>query len=329
MKVLVRLVVLIFAFAIPLPACHSDGGSASNTSRKGGGKMKTYYMGRFAIDVPVEMKQAVQAHVFRLVDIEEGCWGAGDDVPHKRSEKWLEHLRKIESLDKPRGVKKIIIKEEELQGYGSWSKGVLYYGDYMSKEEGTWDIFVDYGRTFAWFKLEGILQKEDLIFSWLKEVVHSYHPVYNSESQSSAFYTRFGFINLPYKRQEKTYSRFEGTSPDMKLEVDMNETHEVERLSLVQRLAASLITRFAPGVDVKKIRARKRVAAGHQGEELIMRMSADGEDTQIQFGWEYRGQEESGEHPEIQITMETPDGNLEEKLKVWDAILDSFKPMYR
>ena len=134
---------------------------------------------------------------------------------------------------------------------------------------------------------------------------------------------------LPYARAEKTYSRFEGHPLDLKLEVEMKETLKVEKLGVAERLAASMATRFAPGVDVDKIRSRSRAAAGLNGEELVMRMSAGGEDTQIQFGWEYRGKVDSGEHPEIQITMETPDGNLKEKLKVWDAVLDSFKPMYR
>ena len=40
------------------------------------------------------------------------------------------------------------------------------------------------------------------------------------------------------------------------------------------------------------------------------------------------GEEDSGKRPEIQITMESADGALEEKIKVWDAILDSFKPKY-
>ena len=140
---------------------------------------------------------------------------------------------------------------------------------------------------------------------------------------------RHGVINLPYLEQEKSYSRFEGHVLELKLEVEMSETQEVEKLGVAERLAASIVTRFVPGVDVDRIRSRSRTAAGLKGEELVMRMSASGEETQIQFAWEYRGKADSGEYPEIQITMETPDGSLNEKLKVWDAILDSFKPMYR
>lgn len=337
MKPLVKLLALILIFGIHVPACHSDVGSStpskSKISKKGGPAMKSYYMGRFAIDVPVEMKQAVQAQTLRLAEVEDFRWSEDQQHNPVREQIWQSRIQSINKIDLPDKVRKPVIEEKVLEIDKKWAKAVLFYGDYMSTDEGTWNILVDSGRSGLWLSYSGLLKAKKEMQEWLINIAKAYKPLpIGTESNlptGNWFYLKHGAINLPYKRQEKTYARFEGHPLDLKLEVDMNETHEVEKLGLAERLASSIAMRFAPGVDVDTIRSGSRVSAGLRGEELVMRMSASGEDTQIQFGWEYRGKVESGEHPEIQITMESPDGDLDEKLKVWDAILDSFKPMYR
>jgi hypothetical protein len=64
-----------------------------------------------------------------------------------------------------------------------------------------------------------------------------------------------------------------------------------------------------------------------KGEESILRISEDGEKT-IMFTWEFNGKEDSGEYPTTTIEMEAPDGKLDEKIAIWDAVLDSMKPMF-
>jgi hypothetical protein len=302
------------------------------TTDKGGRiTMRTHYMGRFALDVPLDMKQAVQASTFRGYEIKEfppNTMNGGKT----REAIWSKHKAEITILEKPENVKKIIMDERHLDIGHNWARGVFYYANYISNRKGTWDIFVDAGNTGIWFKYSGLVTAKEEMLNWVIGTAKAYTstgPRNRTSFPGNWFYLRHGAIDLPYFAQENTYSRFEGHPLDLKLEVEMNETHEVAELSVAERLAASIATRFAPGVDVERIRSRNRVAAGLKGEELVMRMSASGEDTQIQFGWEYRGKADSGEHPEIQITMETPDGNLDEKLKIWDAIIDSFKPMYR
>lgn len=295
--------------------------------------MRTYYMGRFAIDVPVEMKQAVQAQTLRLAEVEDFTWPAGQQHDNAREQVWKSQIEEIRNVNLPRGIKKPIIEEQVLQVDDRLVKGVLFYGDYIASDEGTWNLLLDAGTSGLWLRYTGLLEAKKEMQDWLIKIATSYHPIPVSAGSSfpaeNLFYLKHGAINLPYKREEKTYSRFEGHPLDLKLEIDMNDTHEVETRGLAERLAASILTSYAPGVDVDKIRSRSRVAAGLKGEELVMRMSANGEDTLIQFCWEYLGEAESGERPEIQITMETPDSDLDEKLRVWDAIVNSFKPMYR
>jgi hypothetical protein len=113
----------------------------------------------------------------------------------------------------------------------------------------------------------------------------------------------------------------------MKLRIEMNETHEVEKVGVLDRLVASLATNFAPGVNVDRIRTGKRKVADMSGQEIIIR-GTENKNSELFFAWDYHGKEDSGEYPEIKIGIECADGNLDEKMKIWDQILDSFRPAY-
>ena len=280
--------------------------------------MKTYYMGRFAIDVPVEFKLAVQSHRFRLVEIEEYS-----DI-QDADQKWRNHLAKVEKMQKPKGVNKIVIKVQQFEAMGKWAKGVLYYSDYMTDKECNWDILVSYGSSAALFALKGRLDKQQSMLDWLQVVSRAYRPALGQRSvRSGQFHTKQGLIELPYKRQENTYARFEGPE-EMVLRLDIRETHKVEEAGVMDRLAASLAVNFAPGVDVDKIRAGKRTVSGLAGQEIVTRLS-DKEGKELFFAWDYQGKEDSGEHPEIKIGIECPDGNISEKLELWDKVVNSLR----
>ena len=294
------------------------------TSKGAEHKMKTYYMGRFAIDLPEDFKLEIQSNRFRLVEIEE--------YPNLKDadQKWKSRLSEIEKLKKPEGVKKIIIKEQPIERLGKWARGVLYYGDYMFANHCNWDFMVSYESKAVLFSLKGgLLDKEKSMYARVLEVSKAYSPrPFLNQPTNHPFYTEHGVIELPYKRQESTYARFDGPM-EMKLEIHMNETHQVKDTGLLKSFAASLAMNFAPGVDVDKIRASKRTIYGLNGDELVTKMTEDG-DPELYFGWKYEGRKDSGEYPVIRIMVqECPDGNLNEKLKIWDAALDSFRPAYK
>ena len=144
------------------------------------------------------------------------------------------------------------------------------------------------------------------------------------------FYTRHGAVNLPYLEQESSYIAFEGHPLGLDFEVQTNEIHKEEKEghNLVGRLAAVLATGYNVGVKVTKIRTGKRTVAGLPGEEIITRLDEDGE-KELSFAWRHAGKKDSGEAPKILITMGTEDGQVEAKLKIWDSILDSMRPLYR
>ena len=284
--------------------------------------MKTYYMGRFAIDVPVQFKLAVQSHRFRLVEIEEYS-----DI-QDADQKWRNHLAKVEKMQKPKGVNKIVIKVQQFEGMGKWAKGVLYYSDYMTDKECNWDILVSYGSSAALFALKGRLDKQQSMLGLLQRVSQAYRPVLGQRTvKSGQFHTMQGVIELPYKRQENTYARFEGPM-GMLLKVETSEIHKApEKEGIIDRTVAAMVTGFATGLHIKKIRSQKKVVAGLPGEEEIL-LGEDGRHKNVSFDWEYLGKVESGEQPMIQITADTEADSLDEKIRIWDKVLKSFRPAY-
>ena len=294
------------------------------TSKGAEHKMKTYYMGRFAIDLPEDFKLEIQSNRFRRVEIEE--------YPNLKDaeQKWKSRLSEIEKLKKPEGVKKIIIKEQPIERLGKWARGVLYYSDSFADDECAWEFLVSYGRGAVLFSLKGgLLEKENFMYGRVLEVSKAYSPrPFLNQPTNHPFYTEHGVIELPYKRQESTYARFAGPM-GMKLEIEMRQIHkEPESGGIISRTIAAMATGFASGLDIEKVRSRKKTAANLPGEEEILQGS-DGENQDLSFDWEYLGTVESGEKPWIQITLDTKPDNRDEKIIIWDQILNSFRPAYK
>lgn len=289
--------------------------------------MKIHSMGRFKIEVPIELKLDIQTNSLRRTELKEFLWPGDMRDEGARRQIWNERVAEINKRDAPEGIKKVVIDSKEIEGIGKWSSGVYYYGNRASKRDGYWDVLLDSGPTGVWLKYHGLLDAKDEMLCWVLEIARAYRPGQaNLSLGDNQFHLLHGSIDLPYKRQEQTYARFEGHPLNLKLEIEMQETHHVAQAGLIERLGAVIATNYAPRVDVKKIRSHRRTVAGLKGEDVIIR-TKDRYNTVLCFAWEYPGEVNSGERPEIQITMESPDGALEEKIKVWDAILDSFKPM--
>jgi len=286
--------------------------------------MKTYYIGRFAIDVPAEFKLAVQSQKIRYAEITDFKWQSSGSHEQERNKVWAEKLSGIKKLEKPVDKAQIIIKEKNLEGIGKLAKIVEYYGNYLVTEIICHTVLVDYGEVGVFLTIDG--EDTDMSMANLTNILRHYR-LGPDALQKDAFYLNHGQILLPYLEQEESYARFEGPM-GMMLKVEMEETHKVEEAGLLDRLAASLAINFAPGVDVDKIRTRKRTIAGLAGQEIVVRLS-DKNSKELFFGWDYQGKENSGEHPEIKIGVEEcPDGDLGEKLELWDKVLNSFRAAF-
>ncbi len=305
-------------------AATKKGSRPTPTTKGAQHKMKTYYMGRFAIDLPETFKLEIQSQKVRYAEVSDFKWKERDREK-EREALWAQKIVEIKKLEVPDGKKQVIIEEMNMPNLGKWAKAVLYYGDYISSRRLFWHILADQGETGFLLTIAGT--NKDMMVRNFTNILKHYRYGFSDLTKDS-FCLNYGRIELPYMEQESTYARFAGPM-GMKLEIDMNETHEVEEAGLLESFAASLATNFAPGVDVDKIRAHKRTVASLKGDELVMR-ATDDMGPELYFGWKYLGKEDSGEHPEIEITVdESPDNNLDEKMKLWDAALNSFRPAYK
>ncbi|WP_226048438.1 T6SS immunity protein Tli4 family protein [Geobacter anodireducens] len=295
--------------------------------------MTTYPIGRFAIDVPAEMKLVHQWQRLRYAEIEEFAWPGSVPRAQARDEAWKRRLAEIGKLTPPKGKERVIIETREFPGLGDWARGVFYYGNYMMVNEGKWSVLLDYGNAGVWIETRSAIIETENINKMLRNInniAKSYTTRRFGELKPSSgywFYTKHGALDLPYLRQETAAARFEGHPLGLEIDIETTETHKVEEAGLIKKTMAAMATGFATGLNIDKIRSRKKTVAGLDGEEEVLRMN-DGNKTVLNFAWEYRGRKDSGEYPEIRITMDSADGKLEQKLQVWDAVLNSLKPMY-
>ncbi len=259
--------------------------------------MKTYYTGRFAIDLPAAFRLESRAKRF---DMQKCSISSGRKKrPRQRKKENLsgnKKLAKIKKLQLPKGRKQIIIEEKHLKGIGNWAKAVEYYGDQYAPNCVYWKILVDYGNVGIFLTLDG--EDNNLSIRNFTNILTHYQYGLDNLTKDS-FCLNHGRIELPIWSMKEPTPVFAGPM-GMKLEIDMNETHQVEEVGLLDSFTASLAMNFAPGVDVDKIRARKRTIGELQGEELLTRMTAN-RGPKLYFGWKYLGKEDSGENPEIDI----------------------------
>lgn len=332
MAKILRVLLLSTLLAVSLCSCSSAADNKLTTARKGAQQaMKTYYLGRFAIDVPAEFKLAVQSQELQYAEISEIEWPNNISREEARRKIWEAEIAGINKLRCPKGVGKVIARSQNIKNIGQWCKGALYYGNYMSSEDGYWRILIDAGPIGIKITLKGLIQYEEEMLADIIGIANAYKylgsDIDNKLFKLNGFYLQKGIIDLPYVEQEKTYARFNGPM-EMVLRIEMEETHEVEEAGVMDRLVASLAVNFAPGVDVDKIRTGWRTIAGLAGQEIIAGIS-DKNGKEYFFAWDYQGKKDSGIHPEIKIGIVCPDGNLDEMLKIWDKTIGSFRHVSR
>jgi len=296
--------------------------------------VESYRLGRFSVEVPKVIKQAAVKYVVYYAEFDEMPWQNKKNHLHERKKNWDARLEKIKKITPPTGIKEVIIEEKDFSFDGRWSKGIAYRGNSMLEEVITWNVLIDTDLLAVWFQIEGIDDTRDKLIDAINDIVRSYRTPVNilankvSIKSHPSFYLQYGAVDLPYKYGEEIYTRFEGHPLDqyLKLEIESNVVSKVEETNLIERLSASLASNFAPGLSIDQIRTESRVVAYLKGDEVVIRGTDDG-NSKLSFSWRFPGEKKSAIAPEILITMETQDGDLDEKLELWDSILDSFKPL--
>jgi hypothetical protein len=329
------LLMICFTFA----ACSVVQGCDKTTNAEKGANipMKIHYIGRFSIAVPVEMKLEKSTSELAYVKIDEIVWPKNVSHEQARIVEWNNFMEVIKKLDPPKGKNEVIIKSKDFPGVGQWAKGIYYYYADFRPYDGKWALLMDAGPVGVWLKGNSVVDKEN-VNHYLEQNIETSGKSYKYVEwekqirlpQGDFFYLEHGAISLPYEEQEESYARFKSQHLDMVLEIkmEMDIGHYRESMGLIEK-TKSLLTEAAlePGISMSKIRLDNREVAGMKGEESILRESEKGT-KKLVFTWEFNGKEDSGEYPTTTIEMESTDVKLDEKIKIWDAVLDSMKPMF-
>lgn len=300
--------------------------------------MERYYLGRFSLRVPATMLQKLRSSSIRCVEIEEISWPLNSDRERAHNVEWDSFMKHTQQIAVPIKAKSVVIDTNNFPGIGKWTRGIFYYDGNHSYRTGQWKVLMDSGSSGIWFTGDLSLVEEEnashVMAKNLENLANSYHAIdlktLTGLQPDHRFYLQKGFISLPYLEQESSIARFEGHPLQLSLliEMEMDIEDQIDTSSLIDETRAMLAAALViPGGGMSKIRLRKREVAGMPGEESVLRVR-EGDRKDLVFTWQFNGREDSGEYPTTRIEMESPDGHLSEKLEIWDAILDSMKPMF-
>jgi hypothetical protein len=334
MKAICRIIIGFWTLSIACGfGCTQESGK--NTMQTQKEQTSPYGIGRFVIDIPAGMEYREGSYRMRYCELNEIAWQSMQT--HKAvQEEWEKRAAEIEKSKPPKGREKVIIDRTEFTDIGKWCKGIFYYKESMSPNRGFLDLLLDAGATGLWLKFSADANAREKIYPFVTEIAKAYrapsHPYSRVEviPDRDAFYLQYGAIDLPFEYKESTDVIFRGHALDETLELNVETVvvDEVEEFNASERLTAMLASNFIPGLKIDKIRSGERDIAGMKGEEIIVRLKEDGETT-IRFGWGYSGQLDSAHQPRIKISIATQESRLEEKIALWDSILNSFRPAGR
>ena len=299
----------------------------------------TYGAGRFVVDIPAAMSFAGGYHL-RNRKIEEVVW-RDTDTEKAAEQAWKKRLTEIEAMPPPQGVEKALIEIIDVPDIQKWCRAVFYYGDPLDTElpgiplKGYLDILCHTGRTDLWITSYGKSSAKDFMYSKSTDIARAYRAPEKRFDRAEvidgrdAFYLRYGAVDLPFEYKESVHIVFKKHPLDSQLvlSIDTDVVDKVYPIGLMDRLSAMIATNFVPGLKIEKIRTRKRIVAGLKGEEVIYRgIESDGT-RGLCFAWDYPGQENAPHAPNMVIDMLAQDDHLEAKLALWDAILNSLRPV--
>ena len=333
MKKYIILIKTLSLFAVINVAGIAHGWDEKIITSKGANKpMETYYLGRFSIAMPAGMKEAQgsRSHQLRYVEIKEVLWPESVSSEKAREAEWNKFVAGIMQPTLSYTANQIIIKTQDFPGLGKWAKGVFYHISGSSRT-GKWSVLIDTGSSGVWLKTSAVvIEKENNSNKSVRNIYNigkNYGVMDSNMPKQNLYYLKQGSINLPYSAQEESDVRFEDHSLSLTLRIEMHETYEVEKAGLIESTIAVIASGYAGSLNIEKIRSHKRTVGGLNGEEEVLR-EIENKKAALNFVWEYQGKVNSGECPRIVVTMDSPDENLEEKLEIWDAVLDSMKPMF-
>jgi hypothetical protein len=310
--------------------------------------MKSYLMGRFRFDIPASFQRkppSLSTHDVKIesvtfpMDIQpsplerQQSSSRADDMNQRTF--WIGHVTEIrKSRSQLDTFEKIVSEKPVPPGHPA----VLYH---LSNDHnfGLDVLLVDGGRgavlQTSWVVLSGDETEARERRQSLDRVVAGYRFLSTPAAQPEPgwFYVDGGAVALPYLDEGKPAreSMSVGFTDHSTGIEDFHVTSDYpwspdtrERPGFVKRTLTAL-TEWS--VSVHRMRAGKRVVAGLEGEELLTRSDKEGS---VLFGWVHEPEASTrGYVPKIVVELNGNDTHLDEKLGLWDRVLDSIHRLPR
>jgi hypothetical protein len=270
-------------------------------------KTITQCVGRFCLDVPESMRRSPGSYEIADTEFEEQILGPPLTGAYERI--WLAHLAQIETLKKNRNYPGDLYGEILDRKPLTPSLTSVLFHEKMDHNTLTLGALLDAGPVALWMKLDGSTKYVEKMIDCVKAFANEYQPQAKDRQWPAPgkdwFYLHLGAFATKPKYEEKADIDFEGHPLKVKLTGAMAVMTGDSAISLVRK--------------------GTRKVAGFKGEELLVR---DSNAKQLVFMWSYSGEVDSAKKPSIEIEMETrDDGHLDEKTALWNALLDSMRPV--
>ena len=295
---------------------------------------RTYGGGRFVVDIPAAMTFA-GGYSMRTFALKETVW----DTNHAQEQPknlWNETIAEIQKLPPPEGIPNALLETKQIDDIGNGLRFAFSHKDELRPKRGYLDALLITDTTGLWITGFGKATGKDFMYRKSTDIARAYRAPEKRFDRvdvmegRDAFYLRYGAVDLPFEYKESVDIVFRKYPLDKQLVLTINTrvVDKVNPVGMLEGLAVALAANIAPGVEVEKIRTRKRTVAGLVGEEMILKATERGK-TMLNFQWYYPGQVNDSLHPRMLLIMDANSDALEDKIDLWDAILDSLRPAGR
>ena len=315
-----RFLPLLVLSAFPLMAAGQQAGAIGEAADR------VHCFGRFCVNLPAGMLRVHDQHEIREIGIDEKRWHNPGN--RERVREFDSRIKAIEALATGKAAGAVqgkVISRHELE------TPKLQAAIYQREDNpfvATWGALLSKGPVDAWLQYDSDFTAAADWPPALLEVAQAYRV---SEVNPGAmrdgglFHLRFGAVALPYKIMEKSSVRFEYPALQIKLRISTDTLNEARPGSLKERLAANARLLGSGGRDLRIQKNQLRLAAGMTGEESITRSDAPGLET-LAFKWNYAGDGQAELKPRMVIEMDSAPGQDEQKLALWNRLLQSLRP---
>ncbi len=304
------------------PAAPTAPAPADTSSADGASTMT--YLGRFAFVRPSSFQLTGAEYSLHDVDIGELRWPEDTTATEAFEAHWAHMVAEVRA-ESFRGVEPVedVLVEQRNLGDGL---RVLLYRDGYAAEKMTWVGLLRTDVGGVRLQRETWAGEEEADLKVLGAVAHAYEPTPELAHTEQWFHVWRGGFRLYFEEREAVYARF--VRGDAELSIAWESLREAPRQSAVRTFLKGAWSRaFGDlGSDTTSLRDRRRVAAGREGHEEILRFTEDGT-SQVFFSWHAPGRARSGMHPRMDVELVAPASQYERLLTDWERILTTLRPL--